>query len=68
MVVKTKAFTSDTLTPATPTPDGSSLEEKVNVFLATLVTKDVRNVETYVTQGGRFGMNFGYNAVVTYTV
>ena len=67
MIIKIKSITAEILLPLA-TPDGSSLEEKVNVFLNTLDPKDVRNVETYVTQGGRFGMNMSYNAIITYTV
>lgn len=65
VAAKTKLFLADTMSPMTP-PDGSSLEEKVNTFLATLAPANVLDVQVSLSKGGRYGENFMFAASVLY--
>lgn len=65
VVVKTKNFESTTLTPATPA-DGTSLEELLNAFLATLKATDVLDVLKTSTSTGKYGMNTSHFGTVVY--
>jgi hypothetical protein len=65
MVVKTKNFESVDLKPKS-VPDGSSLEELVNVFLATLDQKNVLDVVQTSTVSGKYGVAEKHFAVVAY--
>lgn len=65
MVVKNKQFQSSLLTPKTP-PDGSSLQEILDVFLATLLPKDVLDVISTPFSGGKYGLTTTYVATVIY--
>jgi len=49
-VLKTKFFRSETLSPKDP-PDGTSLEELMNVFLASMPISSLADVTTEVTHG-----------------
>lgn len=64
-VIKTKTFTSLTLEPLA-TPDGSSLEEQVNTFLATLPINKVQDVSYQAAVAGKLGTTATYYAFVTY--
>ena len=65
--MKTKMFESDELKPKT-TPDGTSLEEKVNAFLLTLASKDILDVTLSHQLSGKFGIHERHFAVVLYKV
>lgn len=65
MPMVTKSFVSDNLKPKT-TPDGSSLEEQINTFLATLNPKDVLDVEITSALSGKYGQNEQHFGVVVY--
>jgi hypothetical protein len=65
MMIKTKQFQANFLRPLA-TPDGSSLEEIVNTFLATLDAKDVLDVINTPFSGGKYGLITTYIATVVY--
>lgn len=65
MVMKTKTFEGVLLQPKS-TPDGTSVEEMVNAFLATLDVKNVLDVTYTSALSGKFGVNEKHFAVVTY--
>jgi hypothetical protein len=65
MTIKTKHFTSDTNVPAT-VPDGTSLEEQVNLFLGTLDPKNIIDVMFAFSQTGKYGSQTTYTATVVY--
>ena len=65
--VKTKNFSSDLLSPKA-TPDGTSLEELVNTFLATLDPKDILDVMKQSSQTGKYGQNTTHFETVVYKV
>jgi hypothetical protein len=54
VATKVKAFTSTLLRPL-PVPNGMSLEEQINVFLATLLDKNVVTVVTSTAIGSQHG-------------
>lgn len=65
-VVKTKNFDADDLKPKA-TPDGSSLEEKINAFLVTLGDpKNVLDVVTTSTASGKYGLSEKHFGTVVY--
>ena len=66
-IVKTKNFSASLFSPL-PTPDGSSLEEIMNVFLATLAPKDVLDVLTETESTGKYGANTTHTGTVVYKV
>ena len=61
----TKNFQSSVLKPL-PVPDGSSIEEQVNAFLATLDAKDVLDVISTPFSSGKYGLTTTYVATVVY--
>lgn len=65
MIIKSKHFESDLLSPK-PTPDGSSLEELTNVFLATLVEKNIVDVQFGSAMAGHIGLSEKHFAHVLY--
>lgn len=65
MAIKNKQFQTEILQPLTP-PDGSSLEEQVNTFLASLDPKDVLDVLTNPFSSGKYGLTTTYVATVVY--
>lgn len=65
LIIKTKLFDSDRNTPATP-PDGTSLEEKVNAFVATLDVKNFLDVTFNSELSGKYGTNQWHFAAVLY--
>lgn len=65
LIPKTKLFLADTMSPAV-TPDGTSLEEKVNAFLATVPTTNVLDVQVSLSKGGKYGENYMFAASVLY--
>jgi hypothetical protein len=65
-MIKTKTFQSSLLSPLSPTPDGSSLEELVNAFLATLDPKDVLDVLKESTSTGKYGLTTSHFGTVVY--
>lgn len=67
MTVKTRIIEADIPT-SLPTPDGSSLEEKLNVFLATLNSKDVLDVIQHSFSSAKYGLRKTYTATVVYLV
>ena len=64
-VVKTKHFSS-TLQKPLATPDGTSLEEQVNTFLATLSKTDILDVLFDFASTGKYGASTLYIAQVVY--
>lgn len=50
------------------TPDGRSLEEQVNSFLATLPPFHVKDVAYHLEKTSKIGDNFVFAAVVVYLV
>ena len=64
-VTKTKLFLADSMSPTTP-PDGSSLEEKINTFLATLTPSNILDVQVSLNKGGKYGENFMFAGSVLY--
>ena len=64
-IVKTKLFSAAIQQPL-PTPDGSSLQELVNAFVATLATKDVLDILFETSAVGKYGLNTTYTAEVVY--
>lgn len=67
MIIKTKMFESDLLLPLA-TPDGTSLEEQVNTFLATLPSKNVLDTIQHSFSSAKYGMARTYTATVVYKV
>lgn len=65
LVLKTKLFDAEHNTPSTP-PDGTSLEEKVNVFLATLDQKNFLDASFNSELSGKYGTNQWHFATVIY--
>lgn len=65
-VIKIKNFESALFKPATPTPDGSSIEEQVTAFLATIDPKNLVDVVTHTHTGGKLGLTTQFFATVTY--
>lgn len=65
MVLKNKQIEATRLTPVVPA-DGSSMEEKLNVFLATLDPKDVLDVLSTPFSSGKYGLTTSYIATVLY--
>lgn len=65
MAVKTKHFASTLQQPATP-PDGTSLEERVNAFVATLNQKDILDILFDFSSTGKYGASKEYIAQVVY--
>ena len=66
-MIKVKTFASALLSPLA-TPDGTSLEELLNVFLATLEPKNVLDVLKQSTSTGKYGMNTTHFGTVIYKV
>ena len=64
-IVKTKLFSAAIQQPL-PTPDGSSLQELVNAFVATLATKDVLDILFETSAVGKYGLNTSYTSEVVY--
>lgn len=64
-VVKIKTFESDVLSPL-PIPDGTSLEEKVNTFLATLAPKDVLDTIQISFASAKYGVRKTYVGTTVY--
>lgn len=64
-MIKTKTFESHLLSPLA-TPDGSSLEELVNAFLATLEPKHVLDVLKESTSTGKYGLTTTHFGTVVY--
>lgn len=64
-MVKTKMIDATILKPL-PTPDGTSLEEQLNTFLATKKDKDVLDVLVDFESTGKYGMTTTYTATVVY--
>jgi hypothetical protein len=64
-MIKTKTFASALLSPLV-VPDGSSLEELVNAFLATLDPKDVLDVLKESTSTGKYGLTTTHFGTVIY--
>lgn len=65
MAIKNKQFQATLLKPLS-TPDGSSLEEQLNAFLATLDPKDVLDILTSPFSSGKYGFTTTYVATVVY--
>lgn len=65
LVTKTKIFVADYLVPNNPA-DGNSLEEKINVFVATLASANLLDVNLSMSQGGKLGLNPQFVAYVLY--
>lgn len=65
MQIKVKLFESDTQGPL-PTPDGTSLEEKVNVFTATVPEKNILEIHTQAFSSAKYGTAKTYTATVVY--
>jgi hypothetical protein len=65
MTVKSKHFEADDLTPKA-TPDGTSLQELVNVFLATLAEKNIVDVQFGSSMAGHIGLVEKHFAHVLY--
>jgi hypothetical protein len=65
LVPKTKLFLADTMLPAA-TPDGSSLEEKVNTFLTTIAPTNLLDVQVSLSKSGKYGENFMFAASILY--
>lgn len=65
MVIKNKQFEASLLKPLA-TPDGTSLQEQLDVFLATLPDKDVLDVISTPFSGGKYGLTTTYVATVIY--
>lgn len=66
-LIKTKMIESDRLEPLA-VPDGTSLEEKINAFLATLDTKDVLDTIQHSFSSAKYGERKTYTATVVYRV
>lgn len=64
-MIKQKSFSSAFLHEKTP-PDGTSLDEKVNVFLATVDPKDLKDVQITSQLSGKFGVNEMHFATILY--
>lgn len=64
-MVKIKALSATLLAPL-PAPDGSSLEEKTNTFLATLDPKDILDVLTESTSTGKYGLTTTHFSTIVY--
>ncbi len=64
-MIKQKSFSSDLLA-AKNVPDGTSLDEKVNVFLATIDEKKLKDVVITSQLSGKFGVNEQHFATVLY--
>ena len=67
MTIKNKQIEATRLLPL-PTPDGTSLEEKLDAFLATLDPKDVLDVISTPFSSGKYGLTTTYVATVLYRV
>lgn len=66
MAIKTKNLESDILVPKA-TPDGSSLEEKVNAFLLTITDpKNILDVQFGDNMAGHIGLSERHFAHVLY--
>lgn len=65
IIVKTKTFTSQILQPL-PTPDGSSLEEIVNVFTASISSTNVLDIIFETKAVGKYGTATLHYAYVVY--
>lgn len=65
MSVKAKMFWSEVLSPIIP-PDGTCLEERVNIFLAGIPTKKVLDVSINAFPTTKYGMVKTFYATVIY--
>lgn len=65
MVIKTKNFEARSIDPEVPA-DGSSLQEQMNVFLATLQEKNIIDVTTTSTSAGKLGVTQNHFGTVLY--
>lgn len=65
--ITTKTFESDLFVPKA-TPDGTSLQEQLNVFTATLDEKDILDVIVHAFSSAKYGLSKTYTAVVIYKV
>lgn len=65
-MVKTRMFQSNLQQPIVP-GDGSSLQEQVNSFLATVDAKKLLDVVFETASTGKYGLTTTYFAQVVYT-
>lgn len=65
LVIKTKNFTSTLLSPLA-TPDGTSLEELMNLFLSTQDPKNILDVKKESFSTGKYGLNTTHFGTVVY--
>lgn len=65
-MIKNKQFQTSTLLPTVP-PNGTSLQEILDVFLGTLQPKDILDVITTPFSSGKYGLTTTYVATVIYT-
>lgn len=65
-ITKVKEFQSSLGQPLA-TPDGTSIEELVNAFLATLPQTKIQDVIRATTSTGKYGANVTYFATVVYS-
>lgn len=65
MAALVKLIVADALQPEVP-PNGSSLEERVNTFLATLDVKNVMDVQVNLSKTGKYGENPVFSALIMY--
>lgn len=63
--LKIKEFQSSLQSPAV-IPDGTSIEELVNAFLATLPPTKISDVVRVTTQTGKYGTSTTYFATIVY--
>ena len=65
MAALVKLIVADMLQPEVP-PNGNSLEERINTFLATVPVKDVMDVQVNLSKTGKYGENPVFSALVLY--
>lgn len=65
-MIVTKTFESERLVPLS-TPDGTSLEEQVNLFLSTLPDKAVLDILVEAFSSQKYGTRKTFVAVIMFT-